>query len=198
VKKKQNPDIISIKINRSYYMKHLFFSLLFFICLVACKPPLKGKNGEVYKSAVDYNNYIISKQNILVQKMMDVKEVADKNLDSAGIVLDKDVAEIDGMITDIKGMPAYNGDSTFRNAAVDVFIFYKKVFGNEYKQILDIRRQDDSLTTENSDALNKIVESISHQEEKYDKAFHNAQKIFAEANNMRLEENHLQNKIDKE
>jgi hypothetical protein len=178
-------------------MKYLFIAILATLGLAACNQPVKGVNGEVYKSATDYNDYIVGRQTAIMKNVMDFVEVSQTNLDSAGKMLDIYVVDIDKMITEIKGMPAYKGDSTLRDAAVASFGFYKKIFANEYKQLIDIRQSGQAETQEGVDAMNAIVNKISTEEEKYDKDFHNAQRDFASKNNMKLKDNEMQDKIDK-
>jgi hypothetical protein len=112
-------------------------------------------------------------------------------------MLDNFVVEIDSMIIDIKGMPPYKGDTSFRDAAIRSFNFYKKAFDNEYKQLIHIRQNGGNTTEEGIAEMNRIVDNITSEEEKYDKAFHNAQKNFADKNHLKLGENKMQEKIDK-
>jgi hypothetical protein len=163
----------------------------------ACNQLVKGKNGQVYKSAVQYNDYIIGRQSTLIKNILDLSAAAQTNLDSASKMLDRYIVETDSMIVDINGMPQYKGDSTFRNAAIASFAFYKKIFGNEYKRLINIRKNGGDATEEGIAEMNRIVGDITKEEEKYDKAFHNAQKNFADKNNMKLGANEMQKKIDK-
>ena len=178
-------------------MRYLFFAVIVIECAIACNQPVRGKNGEVYKTSVQYNDYIINRQSILIKDVIDLTKVAQTNLDSADKMLDNFVEKTDGLITDIKGMPSYKGDSSFRDAAIASFSFYKKIFGNEYKQLVDIRKHGGDATQEGVDQMNEIVNNISKEEEKYDKAFHNAQKDFAERNHMKLGENKMQKELNK-
>ena len=177
-------------------MRHLFFVVIITTWLGACNQPVKGRNGEIYKSAVQYNDYIISRQATLIKNVLEFSSIAQTDLDSADRMLDKYVVETDSMILNLDGMPPYKGDSSFRNAAIASFAFYKKIFGNEYKQLINIRKRGNA-TEEGIAEMNGIVGDITREEEKYDKAFHNAQKSFADKNNMKLGENEMQKKIDK-
>lgn len=178
-------------------MRGLFFAVIIAAYVLACNQPVKGKNGQVYKSAVQYNDYVIGRQTILIKDVMEMSKIAQTDLDSANKMLDLFVVETDSLITDIKGMPPYKGDSSFRDAAIASFSFYKKVFGNEYKQLLSIRKDGGDATEEGVTEMNRIVDNISREEEKYDKAFHNAQKGFADKNHMKLGENEMRKKLDK-
>jgi hypothetical protein len=178
-------------------MRYLLFTVIIAASLAACDQSVKGKNGQVYRSAVEYNDYIISRQTILIKNMLDLKEVAQTNLDSADKMLDKTIPKIEKMITDIRGMPPYKEDSSFRDAAIGSFIFYKKLFANEYKKIVNIRKNGKDAADEGIMEMKKIIDQIKIEEEKYDKGFHNAQKDFADKNHMKLEENSMQKKINK-
>lgn len=176
-----------------------YLTLLFIVVIVttACKEPVKGKDGRVYKNAVDYNDYIISRQSLIMQDVIDFLKVSETNLDSSRKMLNDYAVKIERMTEDIKGMPPYKGDSVLRDAAIHSFGFYKKIFQNEYKQIIDIKLNGNDRTEEGVAELKHIVDKITAEEEKYDKAFHNAQGDFARKNNIKLAENEMQKKLDK-
>ncbi|HEY6064497.1 MAG TPA: hypothetical protein VIV35_12850 [Chitinophagaceae bacterium] len=174
----------------------IIFILVFGI--ISCNQPVKGRNGVTYKSAVQYNDYIISRQTKLMQHVLDFAKAAEKDLDSAEKMLDEYTRETAGTIEEIKGMPAFNGDSSLREAAVRSFSFYKNVFQNDYSRIITIRKKGAEMTSEDIEEMKKIVDKITRDEEGFDKSFHNAQKNFADKNNMKLMENEMQKKFDKE
>jgi len=168
-----------------------YFFLLIVLAAIfnSCARPVKGSNGVVYKTVVDYNNYIIDRQKILIKNIVDFVKVSQTDLDSAENMMDENSTIITGLINDIKGMPPYKGDTLFRNAGINLFVFYKNLFGNEYKRLIEIRRNGGDSDPAQQNELNNIVDGIAKDEEMYDKIFHNAQKDFAEKNNMRLSEN---------
>jgi hypothetical protein len=178
-------------------MKYLVLIIIFASGMAACQQPVKGRNGEVYKSAVQYNNYIVNRQSTIMGDIMEFARVSQTSLDSAGTMLDKYIPDIDVMINDIKGMPPYQGDSSLRDAAVNSFSFYKRIFGNEYKRLIAIRLTAANFADRGVAEMNGIVSQISKEEESYDKVFHNAQRDFAQKNNMSLEENEMQKKMEK-
>jgi hypothetical protein len=169
--------------------------LVVLLVFIACNKPVKGPNGVAYKNAIAYNDYIVGRQNILIKNVLKFAEAAQVNLDSAQALLDKYIPETERMITELKGMPAWKGDTSLRNAAVKSFTFYKRVFDEDYRRILEIRRNENA-SEEDIIEMNDIVDKISKEEEKFDKDFHNAQKDFAQKNKMKLIENDLQKKID--
>jgi hypothetical protein len=166
--------------------------------VIACNQPAKGKNGVSYKSAVEYNDYIVGRQTKLMQHVLDFAKAADNNLDSAQNMLDKYISETAETVEQIKGMPAYKGDTSLRDAATRSFEFYKNVFQNDYSRIIAIRKKGADMTEEDVKDMQAIVDKITREEEGFDKSFHNAQKNFADRNNMKLIENEMQKKFDKE
>ena len=86
-------------------MKKLVLVLFVVVGFMACNSPEKGANGVTYKTPVEYNDYIIGKQTILLERIMKFADAAKVNLDSADKLLDKYSAEAAIMIKDIKGMP---------------------------------------------------------------------------------------------
>src|SRR5688572_13145132 len=115
--------------------------ILFLTAFVSCNQTVKGRNGVTYKSASHYNDFIVSRQTAVMKKVMDFVQVSDTSLDSAERILDEYVVDIDRIIDEIKGMPPYKGDSLLRDAAAATFVFYKRIFSNEYKELIDIRKK---------------------------------------------------------
>jgi hypothetical protein len=163
----------------------------------ACNKPVKGTNGVTYKTPVQYNDYIVSRQTDLMRKVINFSKAAEVDIDSAANMLSGYATETGKMIEEIKGMPPYKGDSTLRNAAVRSFTFYKKVFEEDYMDIIRIRKKED-ISQEDVDEMDRIVKKITKEEEGYDKSFHNAQNEFANKHNMRLKENEVQKEMDEE
>jgi predicted ribosome quality control (RQC) complex YloA/Tae2 family protein len=181
-------------------MRYLFLSAILFFSFAACKQtPVKGANGVTYKSPVEYNDYIVNRQTDLMKKVLSFGKIADISLDSAEAMLKKSVRDTEKMIGEIKGMPPYKGDSALRDAAAKSFAFYKRVFEKDYIDILNIRRKgEENITEEDVTEANRIVATISKEEEVLDKVFHNAQQDYAEKNKMKLLNNKAQKDIEKE
>lgn len=178
-------------------MKKLSILFLITIAFVACKESVKGENGVTYKDPAQYNDYIVSRQTSLVKKIMDWSQVAQTNLDSAAKMLALYDNQTTVMIDEIKGMPAYKGDSSLKQAAIKSFTFYKRIFSEDYKRLLDIKKDGSDMTEEGAAEMNSIVNKLSRDEEVLDRAFQLAQKNFAAKHKMKLMDNEVQDKIDK-
>lgn len=179
-------------------MRYLFLSLVIGLGLVACNKPVKGKNGVSYKSAVQYNDYIVDRQSTLMKNVLEFGQLSDAQLDSAESMLNRFANQTAGMIEEIKGMPPYKGDSALRDAAINSFTFYKKIFEHEYPDIIKIRKKGtENITQDDVAEANRIVDQIGKEEEGFDKAFHTAQENYATKNNMKLTDNKIQKEVDK-
>lgn len=180
-------------------MRYLFLSVLIIAGMTACKQSAKGKNGVTYKSASEYNDYIVNRQTALMKNVLAFGKIADENLDSAETMLNQAVKNAAVMIEEIKGMPPFKGDSSLRDAAVTSFSFYKRVFEKDYHDILTIRKKgQENITQEDIEEANRIVENITKEEEGIDKAFQAAQREYASKNNMRLMDNKAQKDLETE
>lgn len=178
-------------------MKPKLTILALLFILAACSNSVKGPNGVVYKSAVQYNDYIVARQSTLFKNVMELVKIAETDLDSAANMLDQYVNQADVILKEIKGMPPYKGDSVLRNAAIRSFSFYRQVFDKDYRDIIRIRQSSaDSSLTDPATEISQIVDNIKSREEGYDRDFQNAQKDFARKNNMKLVENELQKKAN--
>ncbi len=180
-------------------MRQLLVIIILVCGIIACdQPAVKGRNGVTYKSAVQYNDYIVGRQAKLIQHVLDFAKAAENDLDSAEKMLDLYTGETARTVEEIKGMPPYKEDSSLREAAVRSFGFYKNVFQNDYSRIITIKKKGVDMTNEDIEEMKKIVDKITRDEEGFDKSFHNAQKNFADKNHMKLIENEMQKKFDKE
>lgn len=178
-------------------MKRILLLSFSGLLLFSCKSkPTKGANGIVYKNAVEYNDYIVTRQTTLMKNIMSFVDVAQADLDSAEILLDKYVKETGKMITEIKGMPPFKGDSSLRDAATGIFGFYKKIFDKDYRDIIHIRKGENGVSSEADAEIAKIVTRIEEEEKGFDSRFQGAQKTFARKNNMKLVDNEMQKAFD--
>jgi hypothetical protein len=178
-------------------MRYLLQSILISCIVMACNSPVKGRNGVSYKNAVEYNDYIVNRQTSLMKKILAFGKAAQVNPDSAETLLGIYEKETDIMITELQGMPPFKKDSSLRDAAIRSFVFYKRVFGEDYKQIMAIRKKVDLSAEDAESEANVIVERLSKDEEGFDKTFQKAQRNFAEKNNMKLRENEIQKEVEK-
>jgi hypothetical protein len=108
--------------------------------------------------------------------------------------------EVQKNIEDIKGMPAYKGNTEFRDAAIALLGFYERLFKEDYKKIAEVRAAapDNNLTEAQAQEITQVAEKLSADEKTFDNRFQKAQRDFAKEHKMRILENELQKKIDKQ
>ena len=164
--------------------RYAILTVAIFGFFVSCKRP--GANG--YKNAVEYNDHIIDQQSIVMKNIGNFVRTSNRNLDSADHLLDRYIIDLGAMVNDIQSMPLYKGDSLLRNSAADLFTFYRKLFREDYRLLLQYWREHGRQSPEGLAEANRVVEKITIEEEKYDKGFHNAQRDFAEKFNIKLRE----------
>jgi len=177
-------------------MKYVLSLLIAASVFVACKQGVKGKDGKTY-TAVEYNDYIVNRQMIVLKNMMSLADITDEKLDWGLGVMSKTADTLDVLIRDVKDLPPFKKDSALRDAAVDLFSFYQRIFKDDYRELFEIRKNGGMATEEGMARMNEIVEKVSKEEDGLDKRFEIAQNAFAKSNGMRLEENSMQKKIDK-
>lgn len=172
-------------------------SLLCTSLLLSCSIPVaQGRNGARFATALEYNNYIIERQSGVIYHIMDLTKKAEADLETTEMLINRGVALTDSVLADVKGLSDFKGDSALRNSAIDMFSFYRKVFDNDYREIMAIRKKGDAVTGDDVLRLQLIQQGLEREESEKDKHFHNAQQDFAERNHLRLANNALQQKID--
>ncbi len=180
-------------------MRYLVSSVVLLFSLMACKQGVKGKNGVTYKSAVQYSNYIVSRQTTLMKNVPMFGKMLGINIDSAEIILRHSALEAEKMIGEIKGMPVYKGDSALREAAVQSFYYYKRLFEKDYMDVVTIQKKGkENLTDEDAIEINRIIDKISKDEQSVEEIFSKVQRSFADKNNIKIIENKAQDGKGKE
>ena len=166
--------------------------VLFF---TACNRPVKGKNGVVYSNAVAYNDYIVNRQTEVMKLIFRVNDEMKTDMNTADQTLTSAVALINKDITEIEGMPEWKGNTSLRENALGLFRFYKVAFGDYYRRIIAIQKDNDITKAEEAE-LKQLVAKIDESEGPLDTKFQKAQQEFSSQNKMRIEKNELQDKID--
>jgi hypothetical protein len=163
----------------------ILFFLVVATCLYSCEISVaKGRNGASFKNAIEYNDYIVGRQQKVARFIDHFVRASSVSSDSALVVLDKSAQETDGFLKDIAAMSDFKGDSAFRNAAVQTFTFYKRILSEDYKKLMQINTNGEEASE--MDGVNTISDNLTVEEAELDKRFQNAQSDFALKNNMRL------------
>ncbi len=168
----------------SISMRFIFLTIIV-VCLSGCIQPEK-RPGKQFRTASEYNNYIIERQKWVAKYISSFYDVLNSDIDSAATMLTVGLVEIEKITGEIRQMPPFNGDTAFRQAAINSFGFYKRLFEVEYPAIIGLHNKNDDYGIAEEQEEAKILNRIIKDEDKFDKQLHNRQKDFAENNNMLL------------
>ena len=153
-------------------------------------------SGGSSAGAVAYNDRIIALQTRVVKGMIDFSKSFDAGDKS---VMEKKHAEllstIQGVIKEAQTIEGFDGNTEFRDAAVEMFNFYDSIAKKEYKEIMGILTKETPEATD-LPRINEIVTSISQREEQLDSKFQGIQQAFARKHNIMLMDNKMQKQID--
>lgn len=169
----------------------VFVSFLMFSC------GNKAKDGEVnFDSAQDYNNYIIDLQSKTIKAILSFADACSTGdatiMRTSYEQFQKQAKE---SVVELKKLGSFDGNSEFRDKAIDLFSFYEEVANNDYKKMLDLLLKEDFNDADQAE-IDAIVAKVSEKEAKFDAAFAKAQDEFASKNNMSITKNALQDEID--
>lgn len=171
----------------------ILFTVVTISLLIGCKPNAKGTNGITYSSAVEYNDYIVKKQQDLMTNIINLS--AEQDVNKFEKTINDMIPKIDQSIKDIQGMPAWNGDTILRNKALDLFKFYREACTNEFATVIKLLK-DVQTNPDNAAKIQEITSAVSKKEESFDDAIQKAQEDFAKENNMEVKANSMQQQID--
>lgn len=182
-------------------MKYIVLSFLIALSFMSCKDSaVKGTNGVTYDNAVAYNDFIVNRQTTLMRNVVQFGKTVGISIDAARDSLKSYARQATTMLSEIKGMPAFKGDSTLRDAAVESFTFYKRIFEKDYAEILELNSKGEAQTAEDIAKSDEIIQRLTKDEADLDGPFQQAQKDFAKKNKMELkntgEQKNLQKEID--
>ena len=169
----------------------VFISLLTvsFLLLYSC-------NSKPTMTPVEYNDTIIKEQAKIIELMFDLVAKIETDLDGCEEVRLKTIVQCDSSIQFVSKMEPFDGDASMKNTALDLFNFYKKAYQNEYKEMIEILQLGDKITAEDMARMTSLNEELAKKETSFDSAFQGAQAAFAKKNNILIEDNKLQKKID--
>ena len=168
---------------------YIFLLTVSFLLLHSC-------NSKPNMTPVEYNDTIIKEQTKIIELMFDLVAKIETDLDGCEAIRLKTITQCDSSIQLVSKMEPYNGDATMRNTAIDLFKFYEKAYKNEYKEMIQILQLGEEITEEDMTRMATLNEELAKKEATFDNAFQAAQKSFAKNNNIMIQDNKLQKKID--
>ena len=169
-------------------MKYIYF-LLFAVTIASCK----YFNQD---SAIKYNDNIV-----LLQDKIHIKMTALGNSFSTkdSVEINKNLQALkttsDSAIAVVGGLSGIDGDTQLKDAALNLFKFYRKLADVEFAQEGAIFCKEE-ITADDMKVLNDIVESVTKEEKPLDDALGEAQNNLAKKYNFKLEHKDMSNKKD--
>ena len=157
---------------------------------------LQSCNSKPSMTPVEYNDTIIKEQAKIIELMFDLVAKIETDLDGCEAVRLKTIVQCDSSIQFVSKMEPFDGDASLKKTALDLFNFYKKAYQNEYKEMIAILQLGDKITAEDMARMTSLNEELAKKETSFDNAFQGAQAAFARKNNIMIEDNKLQKKID--
>lgn len=91
-------------------------------------------------------------------------------------------AEAEKSAADLEAVPAFQGkDAAFRNAARDYANFYVLMCAKEMREIAELLQRKDQLTKEDAQAINRNINTLNVQGQKFSAAYNRASSDFMDA-----------------
>jgi hypothetical protein len=168
-------------------MKSVIFLLLPFF-IFGCS------SGSNEMTPIEYNDAIVNEQNKIIAHILEMSNSAfDITIAEAHRM--KIIEQCDVSIALVEAMDAYDGNSDLRDAALNLFKFYREIASAEFREMLELLDKEEVGDAE-YDALNLIDQQIAQREAPLDAAFQKAQLQFSEKYNLMLQKNQFQDAID--
>ncbi len=167
-------------------MKKTLAFLAIFFALTGCIQSAKGPNGVVYHTVIQYNDYIVDRQMYIIKTLKDMVAMISANKNLALNMLSNASKKCLETAKEVEGMPAWKGNTNFRDKAVGMFRYYGTTYATEFKELIEQSSNPEITETDRASLIDK-GKAIDKEEERMNQGFINAQKEFSEANNLRLE-----------
>jgi len=169
---------------RFYYLA-LMLNICFFVILTGFD--LFGQT-QVFKTPVEYNDYIIGEQQKIGQKLQEFSaSISTKSKSKMNQALEDVRKQINESLEKLKAIADYEGNWEFRNAAIILFEFYGVISNNQYQELIEIVVKE-KYSNVDQERIKYLLENVSKQEATHDKRFMEAQQEFAKQFNVKIRE----------
>lgn len=154
----------------------LFLSLL----IGACQQQVARSGERQFFTPVEYNDFIVDQQNAIIHRMVKLTATYDQGSESEiRLQFDSLVKQSDISLSEIRHLTDYDGDSSLKLQAEQLFEFYNHIFHNEYRKMIDIFLKGPDATDADIKELNRIVNSVREKEEALSMALGKTQVAFS-------------------
>ncbi|WP_090389711.1 LIC11966 family surface protein [Niabella drilacis] len=167
-------------------MKHFLLMATLFTGFMAALTSCGDTGKKGFTRAEDYDRYITSRITQMQQILFAVQKVTGSE-DPASGDLSRFALQIDSVTKNLKELPDYNGNISYRDAAIRLADFYKKSVSGSYTEIAKVYK-DVKDTTMADNKVNELIIKLQEEETLADDAFVKEREAFAARNKIRLEE----------
>jgi hypothetical protein len=151
--------------------------------------------AQQFKTPVDYHNYIVNEQLIVVNAIINFSNQFNAKDSILLTNYNHTKAILKKSMDNIKKMPVYNGETELKNAAVPLFEMYYNAMDVEYREIVDLFIKKD-FGKKTQERVNFLLKSINERENVLDATLSEAQANFAKKYNLQIESNQVQQKVN--
>lgn len=167
-------------------MKHFLLAATLFAGFIASLTACGGADKKGFAKAEDYDQYITSSLTRMQQILFAVQKVTGSE-EPGTTDLGKFVSQIDSATKDLKELPDYKGNTSYRDAAVRLAEFYKRSVSGPYAEIAKVYKDvKDSALADNR--VNELIIKLQEEETLADDAFIKEREAFAAKNKIALDE----------
>lgn len=131
------------------------------------------------QSPAEYSNTIVGEQRKIATLMDKLGLQINIDINQSFVLLEEIQAQCDESLKKVKALPPYENNTELKNAAIDLFTFYKKISTQHLKRMLQIVQKGDKIELKDVEEIQAIQKDVDKTEKPLDKAFSNAQKKFA-------------------
>jgi hypothetical protein len=142
----------------------------------------------------EYNDAIVIEQNKIIALVLEMYNSSD-DIDLAEASRLKIIEQCKKSIDIVGAMEPYDGNTDLRDAAINLFKFYKDIASVEFKRLIELLNKEE-LTDVDYEEIDVIDMNVSSRETPLDEAFAKAQRDFSNKYNLTLEKNEYQDAID--
>ena len=151
---------------------------------------------SVKDQAIAYNDQIIALQTKIIKSMIAFSKSFGTGDGKAMMKAHKSmVSTIETTLAAAKKVGPFQGDSSLRDGAVELFAFYDDISKKEYLEIVKILSSG-KPDKKGMARMNEIVQSITVRENALDAKFQKTQVAFTKKYGIALTENKMQKEID--
>lgn len=165
---------------------NLFFAAVIMIALYSCGGKSGSSDKVTFSSAVEYNDFIVGLQSGIKDQFNTISDALNANdINAAKIKTTELENKCTKAIDTLNKLDAYNGNTAFRDAAINLFTHYKDFSQKGMKEELDIMAKPE-INGQDEQRIDQLDDEFAQKEDGLHKTFIDAQKKFADENNLVL------------